>query len=177
MKTYQLDAPPPSAGIYAVRHKPTQRLYIGRSLNLKRRHSEWRGVVANGLNVPSEHFRTMLAGCPPEEWEFLILAEFPGVTEKVLAEKEHEAISKVRASKPKLLLNTLEVSKVRVPGTATSPKSVVTHEGNPIPQTRAAEMLGVSVKMLQKRLARWRGRGVYEISMDQLKALSEKYRV
>lgn len=176
MKTYQFNTPPAVPGIYVVRHKPSDRLYIGRSLDLARRYQEWKTVFRSHLGVKSSEILKLLEGSTPEDWEFGIIAELPGATDDTLADYEERAVTRVGNKSPARLLNTLNPAIPRKQETATSPKSAITRGGTPVPYSEAARVLGCTVKQVQKRMARWRAKGVYTVAVEDLKTLTEKYR-
>jgi len=179
MKTYQLSTPPRMPGIYLIRHKPTDRLYVGRSLDLFRRYSDWKLSLTTHLGIRSSAIKELAKQSCIDDWEFSTLIVYPGATDEQLSEYENRAVSKIGGSSPDRLLNTIMPSTPqtpRPPGGTTSPKSVITLEGKPTTYSSAAKILGCTPKQVQKRMARYRGRGVYEVEVEELKTLSEKYR-
>lgn len=179
MKTYQFSTPPRVPGVYLVRHKPTDRLYVGRTVDLSRRYSEWKMTFSAHLGVKSFRIKELLEEGGADEWEFSILAELPGATEEQLADYETRAVTRIGNRAPERLLNTIAPSNpkaARAPGAATSPKSSITLEGRTIAYSVAAKILGCSVKQVQKRMARYREKGIFEVDVGHLKTLSEKYR-
>jgi len=173
MKTYSFATPPHHPGIYVLKNVVTGHLYIGRSMDLARRYAEWKAVFTSQIGVKSMKMLQQVQSSRPEDWAFVIVQEFPEATEEALAQYEEHAITRVGNSAPDRLLNSIAPRKV---GTASSPKSSVSVDGAPIAYPEAAKMLGCSVKSLQKRLAAYRKRGVNEVTLEELKALTDKYR-
>lgn len=174
MKTYPLTPPPRLPGLYALKHRPTGKLYIGRTIDLQRRYAEWKNAVNTGLGIKSTLLAKMFSDCPADGWEYVVLQEIPGADEQTLADRESKAIDRLGQRAPHLLLNTLAAA-VRVSPHPAS-RTVLTHEGKPITYAQAALALGCSQKQVQKRTARWRAKGVSHLTLDQLKTLTEKYR-
>lgn len=173
MKTFQLGAPPPHAGVYLIRHIPTQKIYFGKTVNLKRRYMEWRTGAATGSKFGSIRLRDMMLATPLDEWEFCVLKELPDSTDSELRSYELRAIEAASARCSERLLNTIGTGEYPVEGYR---KSKITYKGKPVLQTEAAKFLGVSPKSLAKRMAKRRAKGEYETRLETLMELSNLYR-
>lgn len=174
MKIYPLGAPPPKAGIYLIRNTVTGMLYVGRSMNLRRRFSEWRMSVVQKFNIRSFKFVQALESGSSEDWEFGIIAEFDAITDDELAEYEYKAVARLASKFPNRLLNTITPSQ---PSKAINvAKSTILYEGRPVSYAEAANKLGCSSKQLQKRMARYRKKGVDTVELEKLLDLTQVYR-
>lgn len=175
MQSYQMSSPPPSPGIYALHNQKTGKLYIGRSINLRRRYQEWRATLSSGLGVKNYLMLEALDEICPEDWTFNVLLNLPNATDTDLARYEDRAIQKVHHLRPKAVLNaTLPATRERKHHEV--PKSVVLGEGGvPVSYKDAAAVLGTSTKQLMKRLKNRRKRGVFEVKLADLIADKEKF--
>jgi hypothetical protein len=151
MQTFSFANPPRVPGIYMLRHKPTGSVYIGKSTSLLHRWYTWRHAITHDKGI-SLRFRPISGEDALADWEFVVVVSGDGLDLEAL---EHQAVAKVLKA---------------------APQTVVTFEGNPVTYRQAAEVLDCSGKSLAKRLLRYRGRGVTTVSVEELKALSEKYR-
>lgn len=177
MKTFSFASPPSVAGVYLLKNVKTDDVYIGKSVNLRRRFNEWKSVFVTGLGVKSFKLLTVITDRTLEHWEFLVVAEFPGATEKELAAYETRAISRFAKEWRGVVLNTMIPPEIVKPAdTSFGPKSVIEHEGRSIAYTSVAKILGCGTKQLQKRMARYREKGISTVQLEDLKKLSDKYR-
>lgn len=169
MTNFPMHAPPETSGVYALKHKTTGQIYVGQSVNLRRRYFEWRTVFSSKLGATNQSLHGALQNSKPEEWEFSILAE---VTPEKLNETENETIRRLRAAAPGLCLN----------GTPDRPEgffsaveegslalSVVTDEqGQQMTYGQVAKRCGVTKQAVKKRLAAWRGKGKNKFTIQEL---------
>ena len=90
-------------GVYALKHLPTQKTYIGSTINLPSRWKKWKAELTfNEQELPSSFPRTGL-----QDWDFIVLKNFPDTaTAKDLEDVEHELIAKYRLKSPELILNS-----------------------------------------------------------------------
>lgn len=176
MQSFPLHSPSTGPGIYALHCRSTGQLYIGRSMSLSRRYSEWRSTFSSGFGIKSLSILEAVNG--RQEWEFLVLAELPGVTEHELSEYEEVAIQRAYDRSPSAVIN----AKIPVAGrtskdSLTSPKTTITSShGERISYSAAAKALGCNMKSLQKRLAKRRKQGQTVVCLDDLLAASLRYR-
>lgn len=103
--------------VYAMRHRPTGKFYIGSTTDLDRRIYQWRGEFARaakwigsggwrpGINISRRVLETSMAF---EEYEFLTLETLPAAaTADDAAYAENRAIVWAAKVTPALLLNTI----------------------------------------------------------------------
>ncbi len=176
MKTFPLVGPLDQPGIYAVINNRTGHLYIGRSMSLRRRYAEWKGVFTNGLGCKNQHIQQSLLNGETSDWSFNILFEFPKASEGELAAYENRSIRHIYNQSPTKLLNFVETPFNIEVKAGPSAKTTLTFRGNAISQTEAAKVLSCNVKTLSKRLYSHREQGRTEVTVEQLQELSQKYR-
>lgn len=174
MKAYELTNPPQRAGIYLLRNKVSGLLYVGKSKNLYRRYSEWKMVFTQRLGVKSLKLLEAAADSDPADWEFCIVMEFEQVDDHTLADFEQQTIKRFDDEAPGFLLNSH--IKRTAGNIVTGSRSVILDKGEPITYGQAARVLDCTTKQVQKRMARYRKRGIYEIELADLIALSQKFR-
>jgi hypothetical protein len=179
MKTYPLAPVPSVAGLYALYHSPTRRIYIGKSVDLQRRFQEWRGVLVSGLGMKSFIMRTVIGETTIDDWDFKIAQLMPGATEQELTEAEQAFIQRAIERSPGQVLNSLLPLSGRgaAPVSVTAPKSTIYWNGQQVSYSVAARELGTSVHQLQRRLRKFRERGRTEVDLEDMIALTKKYRV
>jgi hypothetical protein len=217
-------------GIYALRHRPTKKLYIGASSSLSFRELQWRVLLrADPKRLPAK-IRALLP-FPSEDWEFYVIQDGTGMSTEELQQAEQLAIDHVRTHSPDKLLNTaralpIEHVGVLAHGRALSLRgweretgvaratiaarlkagwapeqavgveprqrdyvgtlraaslakaTVVVMDGKEmLTQPQAAARLGCRVKVLQRRLQRFRVAGRQaQVQLRELQVLAEKYR-
>lgn len=178
MTTYPFASPPPSPGVYLIRNTQTGQVYIGQSMDLRRRFNEWRSVFLSRLGVKSFRLLGAVTDAAPENWEFTVLTVMPGASKEELSKLEDRAIQRVFDKAPDKALNTLAGGTVAKPlnPTGAGPLSVLTHGGKQVGYEYARRLLGCSPKQLQKRLRRHREKGHTVVALEELIELSEKYR-
>lgn len=173
MKTYPLFSPPAHAGIYALKHRETGQIYVGRSVNLRRRFIEWKGVFVNGgVGAKNHEIMAVARATGAENWDFLVVAELPGATEEELANHEDIAIKRVRTGRPDGVLNKImERPKYSRHNNGTSlPKSTVRAEdGSAMSYAEVAVALDANITTLRKKLQKYRERGMPEVPFKLLK--------
>jgi hypothetical protein len=99
----------PKAGVYALVHRATGRIYIGSSLNLKeRRKSWWARMNQDRQNLPPS-IRDLTAA--REDWDFVVLWDGTGQPSALLQLRENEAVAHLRQRDPARCLNTLPVQR------------------------------------------------------------------
>lgn len=174
MKSYSITNPPHKAGIYLLRNKVSGLLYVGKTKDLHRRYTEWRVAFTQGLGVKSLRVQDVVADTKPSDWDFFIVMEFEEVSDHVLSEFEHQTIRRFEADAPGLLINTQLSAPMgdNIPGS----RSTIIEAGVPISYSKAAKVLGCSTRQVQKRMARYRKKGVTVIDIEELKRLTAKFR-
>ena len=92
----------PQAGVYALIHRPTQRVYVGSSANLPSRLASWRHVLRNGAGLPAR-----LAALPrgTDDWEFKVIVDGSHMTVTEILNAEQQAITRIAEKAPERLLN------------------------------------------------------------------------
>jgi hypothetical protein len=177
MKKYPIGSPPETAGLYILTNRKTGQIYIGRSINLRRRYAEWKGALVQRIGVKNKKFFEAIDGSTEDDWEFGILASMPGATDEELAAAEERAILHVTNKRPTAILNGLiPTTKPIGPSEASAPKSsIIDDNGNEMSYADVAAALGVTIEAVRKRLKKYRSRGVYKIAFSVLKAKSDQY--
>lgn len=188
--------PPGIAGIYALVNHKRHLIYIGKTTNLMARFCSW-GPALHG-HVPVVSVR-MLAEIEagPDGWEFAILFLMPGATGRELGDAEARAIAFARIKYGDGLLNkaTPSVGGPKTPAPKRTlhpdlpkpikPKravgrptktSILDETGLQVSYETAAKRLSVSVKTIYTRLYMHRCKGVTEVTLQDLKALTDMYR-
>ena len=176
MKVFPFSNPPKKAGIYLLRNSATQMQYVGKSTNLYRRFTEWKMVFTQKFGIRSHKLLDAVADSSPEDWELVVLAEFDDITDEELEVCEAQAIARISAENPGMLLNTNSTARSVEHRSARGSRSVILRNGEPIPFSEAARELGCGTKQLQKRMARYREKGMLVMELAELKALTTKYR-
>lgn len=175
MKVFPFSNPPKKAGIYLLRNSVTQMQYVGKSTNLYRRYTEWKMVFTQKFGIRSHKLLDAVADSSPEDWELVILAEFDDITDEELSVCENEAIARISAERPGTLLNT-NSSVTTDRRSERGSRSMILRNGEPIPFSEAARELGCGTKQLQKRMARYRQKGRLVMDLEELKALTARFR-
>lgn len=173
MKSYELTNPPHKAGIYLLRNKVSGLLYVGKSKNLYRRYSEWKMVFTQRLGVKSLKLLEAAADSDPADWEFCIVMEFDEIDDLALTDAEHQTITRFNEEAPGLLLNS-HMAPEGAP--LVNVRSTILDKGKSITYGQAAKALGCTQRMVQKRMARYRKRGISVLELDELKRLTAKWR-
>jgi predicted GIY-YIG superfamily endonuclease len=173
MTSFQLNYPPACAGLYFLKHVPSQRVYVGGTKNLKRRLRQWRDSSYRA-GLQSKLYEAF-GETELEDWEFVVAKEMPGADLETLKQVEEAAIKKILDQRPESCLNTdTAVPPQRGDGGA---KTTLTYRGKPISQTQAAVVLGCQPNTVSKRLAQKRKRGVFSVTVEELLELTKKWRV
>lgn len=178
MKAYPFASPDPIPGLYALSNNVTGQIYIGRSVNLRRRFQEWRGVFTSGVGAKSNQILDTAMNSNPADWSFMVLFESPNTSETELANLEKRAIQRVYDQQPARVLNTLVPvpDLTRKVGPRSAKSIIETADGKSVSYAEAAKALGCSTKSLQKRLSKRRASGMTNHKLEDLIALTEKYR-
>lgn len=160
MQTYTITNPPDVPGIYLLKNETTGQLYVGKSVRLKRRYTEWRAAINSNLKLHS----TIVGAAIEGHWTFSVVTT---CAEADLNRFEQHAIANLHGSIPDRLLNfkAPDTSK----GAGSVRKSIVTgHNGVPMTYAQIADALGVSGQAIKKRLQVLRGRGINKITLEKL---------
>lgn len=176
MKAFPLDYPNNVPGIYALRNKSTRRLYVGQTIDLMRRYSEWRAIARGSLGGATAAIRADLTSGNITDWEYLVIEEMPGATRPQLLIAEEKIIFSCRQKYGDSVINAdavpapsgRAVKAANQKGAANKALTKVTYQGNEISYAQARELLGSTTKGFQKRLAGYRERGITEVSVELL---------
>jgi hypothetical protein len=161
MTQFPFTRPPKSPGVYAIRHLPTGKLYIGSSKNLAERYREWTSIINSGAYHKGAIFRDELEQADPADFVFEVLAE-----REDYVEVEKALISAALKRDPGRLIN---LKAPATKGVATVPEStVLSADGRRLSYDQAAEYLGIPKIKLLKRLARYRAKGEKVVSVVTL---------
>lgn len=173
MVPFKFTLPPKTPGVYMFKHEPTGRVYIGSASNLHRRFQEWRSVINSGSYWKSGMLAGVLPGTKPEDWTFYVAMEFETIEQAM--ETEAALITGVFARKPEVMLNTRLPSERgwREPDEGAVALSIVRgDDGQPLSYRDAARQLDCRIETLEKRLAKWRGKGRADFTIAELRAIS-----
>jgi excinuclease UvrABC nuclease subunit len=84
---------PASAGIYRLRVLTTNAIYIGSSINMRRRCRDWHKVANNSLaTVGTKRITRMVHRSLARDWVFEVLEETPNLNVKELRALELQTI-------------------------------------------------------------------------------------
>lgn len=169
MTSFPMHNPPIVSGIYTLKHKTTGQVYVGQSVNLKRRYFEWKAVFSSKLGATNPLLNGAIQISNPEEWEYSVLIECP--PEK-LTSTENEVIRRLKEKNPGVCLN----------GTTPQPKGemveraegsislteVIDENGQPMTHAQIAARLGVTKQAVKKRLGVWRKKGKNKFNIMEL---------
>lgn len=96
------------AGIYALRHRPTGKLYVGSSKDLANRRGKWWREL--NTRSPTLPFRiTELAG-DRRDWDFIVLWSGEATPARLL-EREQQALQRVQNVAPERCLNSVSATR------------------------------------------------------------------
>ncbi len=178
-----MGAPPIHAGLYEIRNTTTQQVYIGKSVNLRRRYSEWKGVwTSGGVGATSQEMIGAIRETPTHDWGFSVLCDMPGATEAELRVSELAEIHK--AMQRGGCLNTIAPEKrlydtsasVSGPAGNTRKSTILDESGNPMNYAAAARVLGITRQAVKKRLQVWRAKETYSVNIADWAALHKTHR-
>ena len=95
-------------GVYALKHIPTGKVYIGSTINLPNRWKRWKAELTfNQQELPRSFPQTTL-----DDWEFKVVKEYPPETEASdMQVDEHQLIARFRALHPELSLNSRKMEE------------------------------------------------------------------
>jgi hypothetical protein len=165
METFSIASPPNAPGIYLLRNTVAKTYYIGKTVNLRRRWIEWRGAFANQSNLRNSWFIDAINSTMASDWDFAVVQELDGIPAAEWRVYEQRAIKLMRAVPGITLLNDFEPEGTRVRSTALS--SIRDGEQQ-LTITEAARRIGCQPDTLTKRLQKWRKRGRFEWTLDEL---------
>jgi hypothetical protein len=130
----------------------------------------------NRLGIKSKQLLEAIEASAPDDWEFVVLLEMPGASDDELAQAEERAITKASNRRPKDIQNTIiPCDKPKAEGNVAK-SSIIDENGATMSYAEAARALGCGTKTIQDRLRKYRERGVTQIELATLRALSEKWR-
>src|SRR5262245_19241988 len=107
MQRFPIAAAPETPGIYALKNAKTGQIYIGQSINLRRRYAEWKGAFVHQLGIKSKQLLAAIKASAPADREFIVLLELPGASDEDLAQAEEHAIKRTSDARPKDVLNVI----------------------------------------------------------------------
>jgi hypothetical protein len=99
----------PARGVYALTHIATGMIYVGSSMNFRRRWKERRQRMNTNQHQLPPEIRVLTAS--REDWKFSILWDGTGATPAQLEAAERRGVELVRAKAPSRLLNILAVQR------------------------------------------------------------------
>jgi hypothetical protein len=112
----------PTRGVYALTHIATGKVYIGSSVNFKRRRERWwLRMNKDPQNLPPE-IRALTAS--REDWKFSILWDGTGATPAQLEAAERRGVELMLAKAPSRLLNDLAVHRPDAAGFTAGDKTM-----------------------------------------------------
>lgn len=152
MHVYPMSSPSEKSGVYLLRNRVAKVYYVGKSLNLRRRWSEWKTCFATGIGFRNRMFATV--SVDPADWEFVIAHLCPA---NKLGRIENEVIAELRKRKTIIVLNNHDL--VHNPQAQTASKSQIFNNDRHITSVEAARIIGCRVDTLRKRLRRLRQHG------------------
>lgn len=177
MNRFPIASPPEVPGIYALINSKTGQIYIGCSVDIRRRYGEWKSAFVQRLGVKSKRLLDAIEASGPEDWELVVVLQMPGASDHELAQAEERAIRRVSDERPKGNLNAIvPCEKPKAEG-HTAKSSIIGENGAIMSYGAAARALGCSTQTIKKRLAKYRERGVTEIELATLRAQSAKWRL
>lgn len=167
MKPYPLTGPE-GCGVYIVRNRTTGQVYVGQSVDLRRRYAEWRATFSSGLGATNRALHGAIEVSNINDWDFVV---FELSKKENLNRLEEEVIEKVRAQIGDRCINGTEPKTTRMPSAlqASLKLSQVTDEsGVLMTNAQVAARCGVTRQAVKKRLAAWRAKGKYNITIRDL---------
>jgi hypothetical protein len=182
MKEFPLEYPPSGAGIYQIRNIHTDQRYIGYSIDLLRRYAEWRSAAKGSLGNGGSGVNAILTGTQPEDWVFAVMRTMPGATVQDLLAAEYAEILAAKAQYGELVVNKQLMPPIsaiqqiergkqeNIKGVANTAGTTLTYQGNTVTYSDACSLLGCTRDTLTKRLAKYRQKGVYELTVEFLLA-------
>ena len=171
MIEYPLATPSAERGLYLLKNSQTGKVYVGRSVDLRRRYAEWKSVFSNGLGAKNKDILAEALSTGAENWTFAVLARMPNATDKELEQAEQLAITKVGNMRPNDILNKVvspTPHEVAPMNGNTRKSRVLAADGSEMTYPQAAAARGVTRQTIKKKLAKLREAGVFEISLEKL---------
>jgi hypothetical protein len=110
MHTFNPKITPKTAGVYALKHITTTRLYIGVTKNLKKRMQEWKHCIIHRKTTGNPLLDSVIAETTLYDWEFIVLIECPE-DYMIMEHLEDRAIAQVPRDR---LLNKYKVKNSSV---------------------------------------------------------------
>jgi hypothetical protein len=182
MKEFPLEYPPSGAGVYQIRNIHTNQRYIGYSIDLLRRYAEWRSAAKGSLGNGGSGVNAILANTKPEDWAFGVLRSMPGATVQDLLAAEYAEILAAKAQYGELVINKQLMPPIsaiqqiergkqeNIKGVANTAGTTLTYQGNTVTYSDACALIGCTRDTLTKRLAKYRQKGVYTLTVEFLLA-------
>jgi hypothetical protein len=181
MKTFVLQRPPETPGVYILRNTKTLQVYVGCTANLRRRFMAWWSGAHSKAGIP-EHVLRIFKASPPEDWEFVVVKEGTRQDRAELARDEASTIGFIAGQHPERLLNrahndtrsTAPVPKLpmsglpRAAGTGRPKSDLRAEDGRQMTYVEAASILNISAYVVKKRLRLLREKGVVQVAVGDL---------
>lgn len=171
--TYPLLPVPALAGLYSLRNTRTGEFYVGKAIDLRRRHQEWRAAFSNGRGFKSAKMAD--AATNPHEWTFAILSTYETITPQELDKLERQAIASFSLEHGDRLLNTMGTETKS--GQAKAAVDILDEHGLRLTYSETARRLGCKLKSVSKRMAKYRDRGQMTVEFAELQELTRAYRL
>jgi hypothetical protein len=172
---YPLAGPPHSAGLYLVKNIKTLQVYVGQTVDLKRRYVEWRTAITTRLGLPNHAVADAMKSSDPADWVFEVFTECPA---NDLKRAEEKLVAKLIARGNQLCLNVPNagVRKIKparqLGGVQLS--EVLDENGVVLSYAQVAARLGIDKKSVGKRLARLRLAGRFKFNIKDLPARQQR---
>jgi len=174
---YLLYGPRSHACLYLVRNKKTGQVYVGQTVDMRRRYAEWRSIVASsGLRAPNQATAEAIKSSDPNDW---VLEIFMECQPSDLKRGEERLIAKLTAKLGPLCLNVPDVAGARKKRSADTlgsvPLSEVRDEHDTVMSyAQVAARLGITMDSVQERLRRLRRVGRFKFSIKDLPARQQR---
>lgn len=161
---------PKAPGIYALVHGPSKSIYIGATLNLRQRASQWIQQLRTGTNLPNN----FPAGTTLSDWQFRVTLTHEQLAGKVQAVELNRLIEKALETPGLTVLS----KPAKVPPTRRASRRdavlgrmglrVLDAEGNAMTYDEAAVALGANPKAVRMRAASYKLQGFVDIPLWSL---------
>lgn len=169
MLAYPLTGPSSETGLYIIKNRNTGHVYVGQSVDLRRRYQEWRTVFASGLGATNRALEEIIESTNIEDWDFYV---FQTCEKHELNRLEDETITKVRAQIGDKCINGTEpkVPRKVTPALTGNVRlsEVIDEQGAVMTYGQVAARCGVTPQSVKKRLAVWRRKGKTRVPIQDL---------
>lgn len=162
---YPLQLPPNSPGVYIIKNKKNDGVYVGSTASLQRRIREWQKELAEGGINAQRISQAIPVPLPDPDWEFIVVENLPHADATFLQEREGAAMAAIVRSGRQLLNRRVHLAATSY---AAAKSLILTDGGEPIPYAEAAKLTGYSPKTLEQKLARLRGQGKHTVYIKDI---------